>query len=143
MSNPLIGTLIAVSAATPATVDSAGFGALSWTTVNGVITWGSHGDQSNDIPIPQLAGRILHRNGGVDGGEIPFTTMHVASDAGQGILRSNANGSTTVSVRRTEPDGQIVYYHGVIANFRANEATNQTYKGNSGVVRVNSAVVIV
>lgn len=143
MSNPLVGTLVAVVAATPATVDSAGFGALTWVTVNGVLTWGATGDTSADIPIGQLSGRTLHRNGGVDGGEVPFTLMHVPSDAGQAILRNNSNNNVTVSVRVTEPDGQIFYYFGVSANWRTNERTPTTFKGASGVVRVNSAVVSV
>jgi hypothetical protein len=137
-----IGTAVAVVAASPATFDSAGYAALTWTAaVGNLVQWGEMGDQSEDIPVTTLAGRTLHTNGARDGGEIPFTYVFGSTDAGQVILRANANTNNAVSVRVTDPDGQVSYATGVVGFIRDAERTASAYKGQTGAFRVNTAVV--
>lgn len=138
-----IGAVIGVSVATPATVDSAGFGALTYTTVGNIVSWGSIGDGVDDITIPLLAGRTLHVSGNKDGGAVPFTYQFEAADAGQTILRTQNNGNTDVSVKITDPDGKITYFFGRVAGLKSMERQSGAYKGESGEFRVNSATVIV
>lgn len=139
-----IGTLVAVVAATPATVDAAGFAALPWVaSVGDLVSWGKQGDTSASIDVPLLSGRMVHRNGAVDGGLIGFEYQYTLADAGQVILRAQANSQTTVSVRETHTDGRIVYYHGVVCDVQTREKTNSTTKGQTGSIRVNSAAVTV
>lgn len=136
-----IGAAIAVSAATPATVDAAGFGALTWTPVGHITEWGELGDSSEDVSETTLAGRTFHANGSLDGGAVPFTILIDGANSGQTILKTNNNTNTTVSVRVTDPDGQIAYLHGVVANLKDRQRTSGTMKGMSGEIRVNSATV--
>lgn len=142
MANPFsyIGCTIGVVASTPATFDAAGFGALGYTTIGKVVSWGEVGDQSDDIAIPLLSGRVEHVNGAADGGEIPFT-LRSDTDAGQTILVNNSNGNTNLSFKVTDPDGKIAYFWGIVANVRDQERNNSNYKGLTGVVRVNSATI--
>lgn len=137
-----IGATIAVVAALPATYDPVGYAALSWAaTVDDVVQWGELGDQSNDISVNTLGGRVLHSNGSRDGGEVPFAFVFRPASAGQNILRANSNTNTGVSCRITDPDGQVSYYSGVVANVRDLERTDTTHKGQNGVFRVNTATV--
>ena len=137
-----IGATVAVVAAAPATYDSVGYAALSWAAAIGsLVEWGELGDQSNDISVTTLAGRTLHTNGARDGGELPFTYVYSAADAGQTILRTNANTNTALSVRVTDPDGQVSYFTGVCASVRDVQRTADAYKGQSGVIRINTAPV--
>lgn len=137
-----IGSIIAVVAALPATYNAAGYAALTWTGVVGeLVEWGELGGTSNDISVTTLAGRVLHTNGAQDGGEISFSYVFRDTDPGQVILRANANTNTGVSVRITDPDGKISYASGVIANLVDMARTAEAYKGQSGVMRVNTAVV--
>ena len=142
-----IGATIACVNATPATNDSSGFGALSWTaTIGQIVEWSEVGDTSNSIDIPKLSGRITHLNGAKDGGEVNFTFQYEVADAGQVILRARNNGvlaSDTVSFRITDPDGKLIYFHGVVANVRDMVRNNSNYKGMTGTIRVNSPTVIV
>lgn len=137
-----IGSTIAVVAALPATYDSVGYAALTWTaTVDDVVEWGEVGDQSNDISVSTLAGRTLHSNGSRDGGEVAFTYVTRSASAGQNILRTNSNTNTGVSCRITDQDGQVSYYSGVVANVRDAQRVENAYKGQSGVFRVNTPTV--
>ena len=135
-----IGAVIAVSVATPATVDSTGFAALSYTTVGKIASFGSVGDSSADIAIELLEGRTEHVNGVKDGGAIAFAVRY-DTDAGQTLLVNNSNNNTDLSFKITDPDGKIAYFYGRIANVKDNERAPGSYKGLSGEVRVNSATV--
>ena len=68
-----VGVTVAVVAATPATIDAAGFAALSWTaTIGELAMWGEIGDTAATIDIPRISGRTTHVNGAVDGNKIAF-----------------------------------------------------------------------
>ena len=137
-----IGATVAVVAALPATYNTAGYAALTWTGVIGnLVQWAPIGDQSSDISVTTLAGRTLHSNGALDGGEVAFTYVFAAADAGQVILRANSNNNVGVSVRVTDPDGTVHYAAGVVANVADAERADGNYKGQTGVIRVNTAVV--
>lgn len=136
-----IGAVIACVANTPATIDSAGFGALTYVTIGNIVEFGEVGDTSNDITIETLAGRVAHVNGAKDGGEISFTFAIDGADSGQTILKNNSNTNTEVSFKITDPDGGITYFHGKVANVRDQSRSNSNYKGMTGAIRVNSATV--
>lgn len=140
-----IGATFAIVAATPATYDSAGYAALTWTaSVGEVVSWGPTGDVHEDIAVTEVStGRTKHINGAKDGGAIDFTIKYAVSDAGQVIMRTNNGTNTAVSVRITDPDGKIEYSTGIIANLRQMERTAGQYKGFTGQYRVNSVVVTV
>lgn len=135
-----IGALIACSVATPGTIDSSGFGALTWTTIGKVVSWGQVGDTSNSIDIELLSGRVEHVNGVIDGGEIPWT-VRFDVDAGQTLLVNNSNNNADVSFRITDPDGKLAYFFGRVANVQDQERNSTNFKALSGVIRVNSATV--
>ena len=138
-----IGATLGVSVAVPATVDAAGFGALTYTAVGAMISIGETGDESEDITIPLLAGRTLHVNGAKDGGSRDFAYQYEIADAGQILLRANTNNNTDVSFRITDPDGKIEYFYGRVAGAKRSERTSSAYKGEKGQLRVNSNVVTV
>ncbi len=135
-----IGAVIAVSVATPATIDASGFNALTYTTVGKIASFGSVGDSSADIPVELLDGRTEHVNGVKDGGAIPFA-FRFDTDAGQTLLVNNSNNNVDLSFKITDPDGKIAYFYGKVANVKDNERAPGSYKGLTGEVRVNSATV--
>lgn len=138
-----IGATLGISVATPATVDAAGFGALTYTAVGKVISIGETGDESEDISIPLLSGRTLHVNGAKDGGSRDFAYQYEVADAGQVLIRANTNNNVDVSVKITDPDGKIEYFYGRLANVKRTERTSSAYKGEKGQIRVNSDVITV
>ena len=136
-----IGAIIAVSAAAPATIDAAGFNALTYSTVGRITEWGEVGDVAEDVPETTLVGRTYHANGALDGGTTAFTILTDGPDAGQTILKSKNNTNDEVSVKITDPDGEIAYFHGKVANLRDRQRTASTMKGQTGEFRVNSATI--
>lgn len=140
-----IGAAFAIVASTPATYDSAGYAALSWTaSIGEVVSWGGTGDSHEDITVTEVTGgRTKHINGAKDGGAIPFTIKYAVADAGQVIMRTNNGTNTAVSVRITDPDGKIEYSTGVLANIKQMNREAGQYKGFSGEFRVNSVTVTV
>lgn len=136
------GSTIAVVVATPATIDSPGFAALSWTAVlTDLVSISEIGDTSQDIPIPYLNGRTSHVNGAVDGGEVTLTYAWETSNAAQVIIRNNQNNNVACSFRVTDPDGRISYFSGVVANVRDLPRDTNTYKGQTATIRVRTARV--
>lgn len=136
------GSALAVVAASPATFDSSGYAALTWTAaVGGLVDISTVGDTSKDIPIPYLSGRVSHVNGGVDGGERTITFAWETSDPGQVILRNNQNNNVAVSCRITDADGRISYFTGVVANIQDTARNDASYKGQTAVIRVRSVTV--
>lgn len=139
-----IGATVQVVAGAPATEDAAGYTALSFSTALGyVVELGELGDTSNDISVDTLAGRTYHVNGSKDGGEVAFTFAvdGAVSDAGQAILIAKSNTNDEVSFKVTDPDGEVLYFHGKIANVKDQARNNSAYKGMTGAVRVNGPVV--
>lgn len=135
-----IGAVIGCVVGLPATIDSAGFAALSYTTIGKIAEWGEVGDSSNSIDINLLEGRVEHLNGAKDGGEIAFT-LRFDTDAGQTLLVNNNNGPLDLSFRVTDPDGKIAYFYGRVANIRDQARNSTNFKGLTGVVRVNSTTI--
>ncbi len=136
------GTTLAVVVATPATIDVAGFAALSWTaTVGGLVEIDEVGDTSQAIPISYMNGRTSYVNGAVEGGEITGTYSWETSDAGQVILRANQNNNTAISWRITDPDGRIAYGSGVVGPVRDLARNSGAYKGQTFTLRVRTATV--
>lgn len=136
-----IGSVIAAVVATPATIDAAGFAALTYVPIGKIASWGAIGDTSNDITVDLLDGRVEHVNGAKDGGAVPFTIRADAPDAGQAILLAQSNSNTEVSFKITDPDGKIAYLFGKVANVQDQERSSSNYKGYTGEVRVNSPVI--
>lgn len=141
MSISYIGSKLYVDDALPATFDSTGYGALTWTEVVGIVDIGEVGDQQNDITIDTLVGRVEHVNGSSDLGEIAVSYNYITDDAGQLLIRAGAGSNTAHSFKIVDADGDIAYFHGVIANLRDRARTSSEYKGETFVIRGNSAVV--
>ena len=136
-----IGATIGCVVGVPTTLDEAGFSALTYETIGKIASWGELGDTSNDITVELLDGRVEHVSGSKDGGAVPFTIRSDADDLGQPVLIAQSNTNSEVSFRVVDPDGSTAYFHGKGANVRDPARDPGSYKGFTGEVRVNSAVV--
>jgi hypothetical protein len=70
-----------------------------------------------------------------------FLTTSSDADAGQVIVRGASGTNTAHSFKVEDADGKIAYFHGVIANVRDRARSSSEYKGETFVIRGNSAVV--
>lgn len=135
-----IGTELHAVVGKPATFDAAGFAALSWVEVLGVISIPERGDTVADVNEATLKdGRVEHFAGQKDGGSLSVPIKHIEGDAGQALLKGAAGLNTTVSFKEVDIDGTVTYYYGRVAEMRRRESTTSSFKGWMASVRVNSA----
>lgn len=141
MSISYIGSKVSLVAGLPATFDSAGYDALTFVEIKGIVDVGEIGDQQNDIAIDTLVGRVEHVNGSSDLGEIAVSYSFIDADAGQVLVRAAAGTNSAYSFEVEDADGKLAYFHGIIANSRDRARSSSEYKGETFVIRGNSAVV--
>lgn len=105
------GTILAVSAATPATFDAAGYAALTYTVVGSVSNIGTFGANFAKVEFQPLNGGKLKLKGSIDYGTLSPTVALDPADAGQTLLRTAANDATQkfYSVKLTLQDGTVIY----------------------------------
>lgn len=137
-SSTSAGTKYAVSAASPATQDAAGYAALTFTPVKGVESIPAFGATVAVNSFQPLDGPQEKHKGPVNYGSLQMPMALDEADAGQTILRTlaapdnNAYGSHLV----TYPTGAKRYFQGRV--FGAPE----TVGGATGVLMMNPTVEI-
>jgi hypothetical protein len=141
MSTSYIGSKVSMVAGAPATFDAVGYKAQAHVEIKGIVDVGEVGDQQNDIVIDTLIGRVEHVNGSSDLGEIAVSYNFISDDAGQILVRAAAGTNTAQSFKVEDADGKIAFFMGVVANVRDRARSSSEYKGETFVIRGNSAVV--
>jgi len=141
MSTSYIGSKVSMVAGAPTTFDAAGYKGQSHVEIKGIVDVGEVGDQQNDIVIDTLIGRVEHVNGSSDLGEIAVSYNFISDDAGQILVRAAAGTNTAQSFKVEDADGKIAFFMGVVANVRDRARSSSEYKGETFVIRGNSAVV--
>ena len=107
------GSALAISAASPATPDAAGFGALTYTEIGNIEKIGTIGATYNKTEFKPLKGGTKKFKGSVDYGALQPSLAHDDSDAGQTLLRTAADDLVTqYSFKVTYPDGAKRYFQG-------------------------------
>ncbi len=136
MSTSDIGTTIEIASGVPATIDAAGYAALTYVKAEGLVSVGSIGDSHASINVPDLeTGRTGTKKGAVTGTATPvvFRDILVAGtrDQGQTNFKEAAKSRDEYSFKVTDPDGAIDYVSGVVMNHNRNERTDSSYAGFS------------
>lgn len=131
------GLTIEVSTASPATYDTAGFGALTYTEVGQVISFGDFGREYADVATKVLAERgTVHTKGTFDEGTLSMTLLDLTTDAGQILLNDGASGAqidTNHSFQITYNNGEVFHFQALIASYRiigGDGDTNRTAQSN-------------
>lgn len=87
-----IGKSFFVSAALPATLDKAGFEALTWIEAKGIQILPQLGVTHNNIDVPDLkTGETKGIKGAASGKDSKASFRHVAGDTGQALIRTTAD----------------------------------------------------
>lgn len=108
------GTKLAISVATPATFDAAGFAALTMTAIGKVEKIGSFGASFAKVEFQPLDGPKEKYKGSVDNGALQPSMALDSADAGQTILQTaGADKSQKLySLCVTYQDGSKRYFQG-------------------------------
>lgn len=135
-----LGTTVGVSAGAPATIDSSGFGALTFTPVGDVESVsGTNGTYESVSFTPLTTGVVEKFKGAYDGGSLELTMAKDEADTGQVLLQAGYNGAaadTVHSFKITFTDSTILYVQGVITGLE------NAVADASGIVMVTATVDI-
>ena len=138
-----IGTTLAVSAAAPATFDTAGFDALTWTEVGEVTEIPEYGGQAATVEHTPLKTGITQKlHGAINNGTLNVPMALDKSDAGQIIVDAAFAGRTQISYRVTFPDGAIDYFQGKCMSPVKRGANVGNVLGGTAMIEIDTDIVI-
>jgi hypothetical protein len=141
MSAPHIGTKVAIATGLPATFNEAGYEALTWVDISGIVSVSETGDEGAAIDVPNLTtGRTKTSKGATKGQPINIAYADVASDAGQAAVIAASKTTAEYSLRISEPGASGAperYFSGPVMNFRRRERSTTSYAGASFAVADN------
>jgi hypothetical protein len=139
------GTLLAVVAAQPATVDAAGFGALTFVNVGEVTDLPEYGASAEVVTHQPLATGITEKyKGFINNGSMSVSLARDADDAGQAVLSLGVTGinkNTEHSFRVTYQDGSIDYFTGKIFSYTKAPGSANSMVSSTVQIEINSVIV--
>lgn len=145
MSTSDITTKLYIATGKPATLDKAGYEALSWTEINGVVSIGATGVTDAMIDVPDLeSGFTLAVKGARTGTVTAIALREIKDDAGQAAAKTAAAAFTEYSLKVEEPTAanEIEYMTGLPHDWQRNERSTSTYAGFTFNFRSNYATVV-
>ena len=132
------GTILRVAADSPGTYDDdavTGFPSLTYTEVGEVTDFGEFGGTAEIIThIPVKENFVVKRKGAKNYGAMSIQLGRDATDAGQILLQAGFDGAqefTVHSVEMETPDGNFLYFTGMVSSFTYNAGSaNQIFGGS-------------
>jgi hypothetical protein len=136
------GTTIAISAALPATYNSTGFAALTYTSIGEITDAGEFGKEYNLVTHNPLADRKTYkRKGSYNNGSMTLQMGRVPDDAGQVLLLAAQDSDDSYSFKITLQDGTVNYFTGQVMSYRTSIGSVDTITSASVTVEVDSDIV--
>lgn len=136
------GTTIEVSANEPATYDSTGFAALSYTAIGEITSAGEYGRSYNVVThLPLDSRETVKRKGSFNSGALSLNMARVPSDAGQTILVAGVDDDDSHSFKVTLQDGTIQYFTGQIISYTTAVGSGDQITGATVAIEIDGAIV--
>lgn len=138
------GTTIHLSAATPATFDSTGYAALTYTAVGEVTDLGEFGREYNLITHNPIGSRgTVKLKGSFNEGSITMQLGLDTDDAGQILAKTASTSDADYSFKITTQNGDVYYFQAKVMSFKVNVGSVDTVTSASIMLELttNSAGV--
>ena len=139
------GTLIAVVVGEPATLDQAGFSALTYVNAGEVTNISEYGATAQVVTHEPLATGVTQKaKGFINNGSVTLQMARDSADAGQLIFAAGVTGlnkNAEHSFRVRYQDGSIDYFTGKIFSYTKNPAGANSVVGSSVQIEINSNIV--
>lgn len=122
------GSTISISAGVPATFDTAGFAALTYTLIKEVTDIGTFGKTSGLITHTPINDPTTYKFRGISNpGQLQLKGARVTADAGQTLLVAAAASQASYAFKIVLADATVVYFQGLAMGY-------QTMLGTAGVI---------
>lgn len=145
MSTSDITSKLYIATGIPATFDRAGYNAMAWTQVKGVVSIGSIGVTDGIIDVPDLeTGFTKGVKGARTGTVIAVAMREIKGDPGQAAFKAACNAFTEYSFKILEPaaSGEVEYISGLPHDWQRNERSTTAYAGFTANLRSNYPSVV-
>lgn len=146
MSTSDITTKLFIATGKPATFTKAGYEALTWVPVKGVVSIGTIGVTDAIIDVPDLeSGFTIGVKGARTGTETAIALREIKGDAGQLAFKEACEEFVEYSFKIAEPAAadQVEYVTGLPMNWQRNERSTTSYAGFTASIRSNYPSVVV
>lgn len=105
------GTLVGISASTPATFNVAGYAALTFTNIGNIEDGGEHGRVYNEVTFNPIDTRGTRKfKGSFNEGNKTLSIGYDSDDAGMALLKTALASDNDYSFEVTYPNGDIDYF---------------------------------
>lgn len=142
-STTAAGSALAISAAAPATQDSSGYSALTYTELGNVEKLGGLGATFAKTEFQPLKGPKQKFKGSADYGTLQPSMAIDMSDAGQTLLRTAADDTTNklYSFKVTLPDGSARYFQGRVFGYPETVDTADSMVTAAPSIEISTVIV--
>lgn len=136
------GSKIYISAGTPATIDAAGFGALSYTLIGDVTDLGAVGPAIASVEhVPVDQGIKYKFKTIVDNGSMALKGARVTTDPGQALLIAAVASYSAYAYKVVLQNGATIYFQGLADSYKTTIGTAGVITSFDSNVLVSGAVV--
>ena len=136
------GTTIGISGVLPATDDSAGYGALTFTPIGEVTDLGEYGKVFNLVTHNPIATRRTEKfKGSFNEGSISMGIGEDTSDAGQGVLDIAVEDDASYAFEITAQDGDIDYFQAKVMSKTVNVGSVDSIRSSTVQLEITSGIV--
>lgn len=112
------GTIVSISAATPATFNAAGYNALSFTPIGEVTDAGSAGGTWAEVNYTPIDTAVVRKfKGSRNEGNLPLQVVLDFDDAGQALLNTAYLDKDDYSFSIEYSDGRLRYFQAKVMSF--------------------------
>lgn len=137
------GTIVSISAAKPATVNGAGYEALTFTPIGEVTDGGSIGRTYATVNHSPLATRgVVKLKGSFDDGTVTIQAAYAPGDAGQLIVAAAIDDDEFYSFDFELQDGTHIYCQAQVASAPVNIGGVDTVTGTTFTLAVKSGSIV-
>lgn len=142
MINPFVnnGTLFYISAALPATYDSVGYSALTWTRIKAVRSIGDLGEKYDTFDSNPIGGIRQNKRSGKLATTVPLELIKIG-DAGQNLLKAAFYSPSNYSYKVEAVDGAIYYFAAECSSRMNNAGESSSIADIKTTLELSSAIL--
>jgi hypothetical protein len=142
LAQTVAGSSLKISASLPATYDSAGFSALTYTSVAEVTDIGSLGKEYTLVTHNPVGDRKTYKfKGSYNNGALALKLAKAITDPGQILLTSANDSDASFSFLITTQDGRKMYFTGKVLSYVTNIGTVNNILGADVKVEIDSDII--
>jgi len=141
-----VGTAVSVSNAAPATYNSTGFAALTWSLVGDLAELPAFGAEAAlATHTPLKTGIVAKRRGSLNYGSVALTMAVSDDDTGQTVLQDAAEAAAgtdaQVSVKVVLVNGEVQYFTAQVMSYKVNVGNADAITMAEVTLEIDNSVV--